>query len=258
VSGGVWGGRPPGDTQSGGVWEGRPAGAAQSGETGKGRPAGEAAPDGVAPDALRQLVREVLRDVLPGLADRPGSPPPTAPPVRKPAAPSAPPTSDPPTSEPASRPAAPASRPAAPSAPPAAPPTSDPGPPRLSGPTRAGGPARAAGGYESGSRPGLEVRPVRLATDEELHEFVLHVIALADNPKRRRDLLAGRLRFTLGPAGAPESPADHRIDKGAVTERAVQAAASAGARLILGPRAVLTPLARDRARALGVPIEKER
>jgi hypothetical protein len=27
---------------------------------------------------------------------------------------------------------------------------------------------------------------------------------------------------------------------------------------VLGPRAVLTPLARDRARALGVPIEKER
>ena len=108
------------------------------------------------------------------------------------------------------------------------------------------------------TRPGLEVRPVRLATDEELHEFVLQVIALADNPKRRRDLLAGRLRFTLALAGAPEGPADHRIDKGAVTERAVQAAASAGARLILGPRAVLTPLARDRARALGVPIEKER
>ena len=43
-----------------------------------------------------------------------------------------------------------------------------------------------------------------------------------------------------------------------MTERAVQAAARAGARLVLGPRAVLTPLARDRARALGVPIEKER
>jgi len=44
----------------------------------------------------------------------------------------------------------------------------------------------------------------------------------------------------------------------AVTERAVQAAVKAGRRLVLGPRAVLTPLARDRALALGVPIEKER
>jgi len=216
----------------------------------------------VAPDALRELVREVLRDVLPGLAGRPGSPPPaaaSAPPAREPAVPPAPPTSEPasgpapPAPEPVSRPAPPISRPAAPSVPPAAPsvppaipPTSDPSPPR------------ALGGYEALSRPGLEVRPVRLATDEELHEFVLLVIALADNPKRRRDLLAGRLRFTLALAGAPQGPAGHRIDKGAVTERAVQAAATAGARLILGPRAVLTPLARDRARALGVPIEKER
>ena len=43
-----------------------------------------------------------------------------------------------------------------------------------------------------------------------------------------------------------------------MTERAVQSAAKAGQRLVLGPRAVLTPLARDRALALGVPIEKER
>jgi hypothetical protein len=49
-----------------------------------------------------------------------------------------------------------------------------------------------------------------------------------------------------------------RVEKGAVTERAVSAAAKAGERLVLGPRAVLTPLARDKARALGVPIEKER
>jgi hypothetical protein len=49
-----------------------------------------------------------------------------------------------------------------------------------------------------------------------------------------------------------------RVEKGAVTERAVIAAAKAGERLVLGPRAVLTPLARDKARALGVPIEKER
>ena len=41
-----------------------------------------------------------------------------------------------------------------------------------------------------------------------------------------------------------------------MTERIVAAAAAAGARLVLGPRAVLTPLARDKARALGVPIER--
>ena len=35
-------------------------------------------------------------------------------------------------------------------------------------------------------------------------------------------------------------------------------AAKAGARLVLSPRAVLTPTARDSARSLGVEIEKEK
>jgi len=34
-------------------------------------------------------------------------------------------------------------------------------------------------------------------------------------------------------------------------------AAADGARLLLGPRAVMTPLARDKARSLGVEIGKE-
>jgi hypothetical protein len=103
------------------------------------------------------------------------------------------------------------------------------------------------------------VRAVRLRTDEELREFVLQVVRLADNPKRRRDLLTGRLRFTLDGGGPAAAPAvTRRVDKGAVTERAVIAAAGAGAALVLGPRAVLTPLARDKARALGVRVEKER
>jgi hypothetical protein len=59
-------------------------------------------------------------------------------------------------------------------------------------------------------------------------------------------------------AAGAAAPAVHRVDRGAVTERAVAAAAAAGARLVLGPRAVLTPLAKDKARTLGVPIEKER
>jgi hypothetical protein len=217
--------------------------------------------------ALRELVREVLRDLLPGQYGAAGSPAggqsassavPGAPAAARPQADARPLPVAPPTSDPVASPAPPASGTAHRPAPPAAPSMPEPAPPRLAGVTGAGGPAPAAGGYGTVSRPGLEARPVRLATDEELHEFVLQVIALAGNPKRRRDLLAGRLRFTLAPAGAPAGADSHRVEKGAVTERAVQAAASAGARLVLGPRAVLTPLARDRARALGVPIEKER
>jgi hypothetical protein len=106
---------------------------------------------------------------------------------------------------------------------------------------------------------GCAVRPVRLTTDAELQAFVAEVLRLADDPRQRADLETGRLRFTLGdhPAGAA-SAQPRKIEKGAVTERAVLAAAKAGERLVLGPRAVLTPLARDKARALGVRVEKER
>jgi hypothetical protein len=114
---------------------------------------------------------------------------------------------------------------------------------------------------------------VRISTDEDLHAFTLRVLKLAGNPKLRQDLISGRARFrlaggTAGPAvpaavhllgDEPHgSPARHRVEKGAVTERAVAAAAAAGARLVLGPRAVLTPLAKDKARALGVVIERPR
>ena len=54
------------------------------------------------------------------------------------------------------------------------------------------------------------------------------------------------------------SPPARRIERGAVTEKVVRDAARAGERLVLGPGAVLTPLARDRARASGVEISKER
>jgi hypothetical protein len=48
------------------------------------------------------------------------------------------------------------------------------------------------------------------------------------------------------------------VESGAVTEALVREAARAGERLVLGRAAVLTPLARDRARASGVEIVKER
>jgi len=99
---------------------------------------------------------------------------------------------------------------------------------------------------------------VRIDTDEDLHAFALRVLKLADNPRLRRDLIGGRVRFALARSATATAAAVHKVDRGAVTERAVAAAAKAGARLVLGPRAVLTPLARDKARALGVPIERPR
>lgn len=109
--------------------------------------------------------------------------------------------------------------------------------------------------------PPDDAEPVTIDTDADLERFVASLLARFENPRDRRALRTGRLRFTLrraAPAGgaARDAPAIH-IDKGAVTERVVREAAGAGARLVLARRAVLTPLARDQARALRVVIERE-
>ena len=124
---------------------------------------------------------------------------------------------------------------------------------------------------------------VNLSTDDDLAAFVKRLLDL--DPGQREELRSGRKRFRLAspqalsvPPGAgqvsagqsngaghgngaeragPSAPV-RRIERGAVTEAVIAAAARAGERLVLGRSAVLTPLARDRARASGVPIEKER
>jgi hypothetical protein len=103
-----------------------------------------------------------------------------------------------------------------------------------------------------------EVETVMLRTDADLAGFVSRLLHMFENPKQREDLRAGRLRFRFAPVAAPGSYRPvHRIEKGAVTEAAVREAARAGAKIVLGPNAVLTPLGRDRARAEGVEVEKE-
>jgi len=135
---------------------------------------------------------------------------------------------------------------------------------------------------------------VNLSTDEDLAAFVTRLLDL--DSQTREDLRAGRKRFRLavppGPQAPPVTaspstpvaaappgvhgfngangtngqmavngfaePPTRRIERGAVTEKVVREAARAGQRLVLGPGAVLTPLARDRARASGVKIDKER
>ncbi|MDX6545320.1 MAG: hypothetical protein QOG02_1094 [Gaiellales bacterium] len=107
------------------------------------------------------------------------------------------------------------------------------------------------------------VEHVDLQSNADLDAFVRSLVRRLENPRDRMAILSGRLRFGLSPA-APSGAADAgalpalRIEKGAVTERHVREAAEKGARLVLSPRAVLTPMARDRARSLGVEIEKER
>jgi hypothetical protein len=146
----------------------------------------------------------------------------------------------------------------------------DPGNPAGAGPGSPGG--RGSGGLAPAEgRPGQQGLPhtvrdhvesvdvVSIRTDADLAGFVMHLLHLFENPKHRDALRTGRLRFRLAAAAAPGSAQpSHRIEKGAVTEAMVAASARDGARLVLGRRAVLTPLARDRARAAGVEIVKER
>jgi hypothetical protein len=134
---------------------------------------------------------------------------------------------------------------------------------------------------------------VNLSTDQDLSAFVTRLLDL--DPEARADLRAGRKRFRLAAPQSPDDPQPsqvppgavlsaisvpsappvahgpngltavngsagppaRRVERGAVTEKIVRDAARAGERLILGPGAVLTPLARDRARASGVEISRE-
>lgn len=120
----------------------------------------------------------------------------------------------------------------------------------------------AAPGEVIGDRPGAAHNPiaVTLSSDADLDDFVRSLAARFEDPDQRAAARGGRLRFTLGRSrGTAPAPAGAtRIDRGAVTERTIKKAADAGGRLVLGSKAVLTPLAREKARALGIDIERER
>jgi hypothetical protein len=97
-----------------------------------------------------------------------------------------------------------------------------------------------------------EPEPVTIASDADLDRFVRALAARCEDPAARAALRSGAVRYTLGGGTAI------RVESGAVTEKTVKQAAASGARLVLAPRAVLTPLARERARALNVEVERER
>jgi hypothetical protein len=105
---------------------------------------------------------------------------------------------------------------------------------------------------------------VVIATDADLTAFVRRVAALCEDAGQRAALQDGRHGFRLAGGGGFEArklapqPTERRIERGAVTERTVVKAAAESTRLVLGRGAVLTPLAKDKARSLGVEIEKER
>lgn len=102
---------------------------------------------------------------------------------------------------------------------------------------------------------------VGITSDDDLERFARALAARCEDPRERQAIRDGHVRFTLGGGAATGASVTSgeviRIEKGAVTERAVRDAKARGARLVLARGAVLTPLARDQARSLGVQIERE-
>jgi hypothetical protein len=99
-------------------------------------------------------------------------------------------------------------------------------------------------------KQGTEV--VRIGSDAELQAF----IARLSSPGVIETVRSGKLRFTLAPTPPlPASAGD--ILEGVISEQKVSSLAARGT-LFLGSTAVLTPLARDRARKLGLKIERRR
>lgn len=112
--------------------------------------------------------------------------------------------------------------------------------------------------------PSAPATPVRIADDADLAAFARQVLLLAERPELRAAILAGQHRFTLAGAAPAASGtqngnragATHRVDKGVVTESLIGQLPAGITRLVLGPGVSLTPLARDKAKARNLSIER--
>lgn len=122
------------------------------------------------------------------------------------------------------------------------------------------------------SATGMPAMTVAIAHDADLVRFAQAVLRLADDPRNRDAILAGKYLFQL--AGAPSPTArpqtdatssgpagrssghSHRVDKGLVTEAVLVKLPAGTKHLVLAPNVNITPLARDRAKALNISIER--
>ena len=105
---------------------------------------------------------------------------------------------------------------------------------------------------------------VSLNSDADLAAFVQRILDMAADAGTLAQLRAGRVAFQLAGKGAGASSASSapstsgmRIDKGALTEAMVRKAAESGNAIHVGRKVVITALARDKARAMGVEIIRD-
>ena len=112
---------------------------------------------------------------------------------------------------------------------------------------------------------------VAIANDADLIGFARRVLSLAGDPAKAKEIAAGRYPFRLDrqaatpasaaptPRAAPATPSaaqSHCIDSGVVTESTLNKLPRGLSQLLLGPGVTVTPLAKDRARALGLTFER--
>jgi len=120
---------------------------------------------------------------------------------------------------------------------------------------------------KAASAPALAEERVAVANDADLVAFARRVLSLAGDPTKAREIAAGRYPFRLdrpatqhSASSVPHVPApaaqSHRIDSGVITESTLNKLPRGLTRLLLGPGVTVTPLAKDRARALGLTFER--
>ena len=115
------------------------------------------------------------------------------------------------------------------------------------------------------ARPQAREERVSIASDADLALFVARLLDLARDADARRDIEEKRHVFRLAPTergaapakpAAPQSRIEPRIEAGMVSERQIDALPPGATRLVIGRSVRLTPLARDRARARGITVER--
>ena len=122
---------------------------------------------------------------------------------------------------------------------------------------------------KAASAPAAAEERVAIANDGDLVAFARRVLSLAGDPAKAKEIAAGRYPFRLdrptqatvasAPRATPTAPLpaqSHRIDSGVVTESTLNKLPRGLSRLLLGPGVTVTPLAKDRARALGLTFER--
>lgn len=119
------------------------------------------------------------------------------------------------------------------------------------------------------SAPAAAEERIAIATDADLIGFARRVLSLAGDPAKAKEIAAGRYPFRLDrPTQAAAAPTprathapqptaqSHRIDSGVVTESTLNKLPRGLSHLVLGSGVTVTPLAKDRARALGLTFER--